>query len=90
MKTPLPILLKFLFEIPPNTTATVFIPAANAADVTEGGNPAGEADGARFLREEDGCVLFEVGAGVYRFASRSVPASSPGPAEGHHQTDAGE
>jgi alpha-L-rhamnosidase len=38
--------------IPPNTTATVHIPTKDAAIVTEGGKPANEADGVRFLRAE--------------------------------------
>ncbi len=36
--------------IPPNTTATVYVPTRDAAAVTEGGKPAAEADGLRFLR----------------------------------------
>ncbi|MFJ3496956.1 alpha-L-rhamnosidase [Streptomyces sp. NPDC086091] len=46
-------------EIPPNTTAEVWIPAAKASDVRH--------DGARFARMEDGCAVFTVGAGTHRF-----------------------
>jgi alpha-L-rhamnosidase len=38
--------------IPPNTTATIFVPAKDAASVTESGKPAGEAKGVKFLRFE--------------------------------------
>jgi alpha-L-rhamnosidase len=37
--------------------------------VTEGGRPAGQAAGVRFLRYADGAVVFEVGSGTYTFAS---------------------
>lgn len=50
----------FDIEVPPNTTAKVFIPAEKAGNVRE-------KEGLEPLRHEDGCVVFEVGAGVYRF-----------------------
>lgn len=56
--------------LPPNTTATVFVPADDAREVTEGGRPAGEADGVRFLRMETGQAVFEVGSGAYAFQKR--------------------
>lgn len=55
--------------VPANTTATVRIPARDASAVTEGGKPAARAEGVKFLRQEDGKALFEVGSGTYRFAS---------------------
>jgi alpha-L-rhamnosidase len=54
-------------SIPANTTATVFVPAARAADVTEGGRPLEGADGVKFLRMEGGHVVLAVGSGHYRF-----------------------
>jgi alpha-L-rhamnosidase len=57
----------FAFTIPANSTATVYLPAADAARVTEGGTPAAEAAGVRFLRVDDGAAVFEVGSGTYRF-----------------------
>jgi alpha-L-rhamnosidase len=56
--------------VPPNTTATVFIPAANAAGVTEGGRPVAQAQGVRLLRHEDGCAVCAVASGRYHFTSR--------------------
>ena len=56
--------------IPPNTAATVYMPAKDAAAVTEGGKPAADAPGVTFLRMESGCALYAVEAGEYRFASR--------------------
>ncbi len=56
--------------IPANTTATVLIPAQNEKDVTEGGQPAAQAEGVKFLRMENGTALYEVGSGTYRFISK--------------------
>ena len=56
--------------IPPNVTATVFVPAADPARVTEGGRRAANADGVTFVRMEDGAAVFDVGSGSYRFVAR--------------------
>ncbi len=55
--------------VPPNTTATIRVPAAGAAGVTEGGRPAAAAEGVRALGLSGGTAVFEVGAGSYTFAS---------------------
>ena len=55
--------------IPANTSATVFIPAKNARDVTESGAAARKAKGVNFLRQEDGNAVFEVSSGNYQFVS---------------------
>jgi alpha-L-rhamnosidase len=60
--------------IPPNTTATVFVPAKNAASVTESGKPAGSIAGIQFLRMEDHAAVYSVGSGTYRFRSSFNPA----------------
>ncbi|MBE0536165.1 MAG: family 78 glycoside hydrolase catalytic domain [Phycisphaerae bacterium] len=56
--------------IPVNTTATVFIPACDAATVTEAGQPVARAAGVTFLRMQGQAAVFQVGSGVYRFASK--------------------
>ena len=56
--------------IPINTTATVHVPATDAAAVSESGKPAAQADGVRFLRMENGAAVFEVGSGIYQFNSK--------------------
>jgi alpha-L-rhamnosidase len=53
--------------IPANSTAEVWLPAV-APLVTESGLPAGASDGVKLLRSKDGCAIFEVGGGTYRFA----------------------
>ena len=55
--------------IPPNTTATVFVPAKDAGSVTESGKPAAQADGVKFLRMENNAAIFTVGCGRYHFQS---------------------
>jgi alpha-L-rhamnosidase len=55
--------------IPVNTTATVFVPAKDAASVTESGQPAASAEGVKFLRMEKGAAVYAVGSGTYRFCN---------------------
>jgi alpha-L-rhamnosidase len=62
--------LSLSVTIPPNTTATVHVPARDEASVTESGKPAAKAEGVKFLRMEGGSAVFEVGSGAYRFASK--------------------
>ncbi len=61
--------------IPANTTATVFVPAKEAAGVTEAGKPANTAEGVQFLRMENNAAVYAVGSGVYRFRSTLPEAS---------------
>ena len=56
--------------VPPGVTATVYVPAASADEVKEGGTSAREAEGVTFLRMENGRALFRVGGGIYRFETR--------------------
>ena len=56
--------------IPANTTATVYVPAADAAAVTESGQPAEKAPGVKLLCAEGNEAVFEVGSGFYTFVSR--------------------
>lgn len=55
--------------VPGNCRATVCVPAQAVADVTEGGRPAAEAPGVKYLRQEAGKAVFEVGSGRYAFQS---------------------
>ena len=56
-------------NIPANTTATVYLPAQNAARVTESGRPASEADDVHLLRQEKDRVVYHVGSGSYQFVA---------------------
>ena len=61
--------LKMDVTIPPNTTATVYVPAKDAARVTESGAPAVKADGVKFLQQEGATAVFAIGSGEYHFRS---------------------
>ena len=53
--------------VPPNTSAVVYIPARDAASVREGGQPAAQAEGVKYVRTENGAAVYEVGSGSYHF-----------------------
>jgi alpha-L-rhamnosidase len=53
-------------EIPPNTTATIRLPATNPASITESGNPVQSAD----LTTANGATTFTVASGTYHFRTR--------------------
>jgi alpha-L-rhamnosidase len=53
--------------VPVGATATVYVPAADSTKVTESGHPAAEAVGVKFLRQQDGAAVYEVGSGKYTF-----------------------
>src|SRR5665213_681797 len=50
-------------SIPVNTTATVYVPAKNVQQVTEGGRNVRHSAGVRFSRMEKGAAVYEVGSG---------------------------
>jgi alpha-L-rhamnosidase len=54
--------------IPANTTATVYLPINDAAQVRESGQPAAQSRSLTFLRSESQRSVFDVGSGVYHFA----------------------
>ncbi|MFZ0034788.1 MAG: glycoside hydrolase family 78 protein [Sedimentisphaerales bacterium] len=56
--------------IPPNTTATVFVPAKPTAEVTESGVSAQNSPGVKFIRQENDRMIYCVGSGRYEFRSR--------------------
>jgi len=60
--------LTMQITVPPNTTATVYVPGKN---ITESGVPVGQAEGVSFLRMEKGRAVFEVESGEYEFVSSS-------------------
>ena len=66
--------LKMEVTIPPNTTATVFVPSKDEASVTESGKPAVEVKGVKFLRMENNAAVYEIGSGTYQFQSTLTEA----------------
>ena len=61
--------------IPANTTATVYVPARDAAVVTESGKAAMKVRSVKFLSMKDNAAVFSVGSGTYLFQS-GLPESS--------------
>lgn len=55
-------------RIPPNASATVFVPVGSVDAVTEGGKALEKVEGISEVRVASGAVVFEAKAGVYRFA----------------------
>ncbi len=55
--------------IPANTTATVYIPATDKNQVTEGGQKASPVKGVKFVKIEGEYAVYEVGSGNYSFLS---------------------
>ena len=60
--------------IPPNTTATIFLPNAKLADVRVNGRPAIKADGVISFSQEAKTTIFEVESGQYNFTTPCQPA----------------
>ncbi len=63
---------RFMLEvtIPPNSQATVRLPAAGPSAVTESGKALADADGVTTLRSNAGHVVLRVEAGSYHFESK--------------------
>jgi alpha-L-rhamnosidase len=57
--------------VPPNTTATAWVPTTDPDSVTESGKPARAAEGVRFERAENRAAVFELKSGTYRFEAKS-------------------
>lgn len=55
--------------VPVSCSATVYVPARDPGDVSEGGMMASEIPGISFVRMEDGYAVFSVGSGKYDFGS---------------------
>jgi alpha-L-rhamnosidase len=64
--------LELEVTVPPNTMATVHVPARNRASVTETREALNQAGTVRWLRDEAGCVVFEVKPGRYHFVANGA------------------
>lgn len=56
-------------RIPANTTATLYVPAKDAAGVIESDQPVARAEGVTLLHTQNNAVVYAVGSGTYRFRS---------------------
>jgi alpha-L-rhamnosidase len=59
-------------EIPANTTATVYIPASNADDITEGGKKLSSINDMKISGNEGGYVVLNFGSGIYHFVAKKA------------------
>jgi hypothetical protein len=57
--------------VPPNSTATVWLPSPDEADIREGPTAAREAEGVKWVRREGNRDVWNVASGVYRFSVRT-------------------
>jgi alpha-L-rhamnosidase len=64
-------LFSWKVTIPPNTKATVYIPANDASSVKESGQKAEKNADLKFIRMENGAAIYEIGSGDYDFSSTS-------------------
>jgi alpha-L-rhamnosidase len=60
---------KFYWSIavPPNATATVYIPTKDSETVRESGRPPARSEGVKFLRLENDWSVYQIGSGTYEF-----------------------
>jgi hypothetical protein len=63
-------------ELPPNSSAEVWLPTSDPAMVREDGRSLDQAAGVRLLRAEAGRVVLEVASGRYRFAAADATTTS--------------
>ena len=56
--------------VPPNTTATVYVPSKQGESVKEGSVLAAKAPGIKELGWENGAAVYQVGSGSYKFSVR--------------------
>jgi len=56
--------------IPPNTVATICIPAKDQSTVMESGKPAATAPGLKFLLMDQGAAVYQAVSGTYSFTSK--------------------
>jgi alpha-L-rhamnosidase len=56
--------------VPPNTSATVYLPGSHIDRVKESGKPLDEAKNIRILETREDAILLEVGSGTYTFECR--------------------
>ena len=61
---------KLIVDVPVGSTATVYVPTADASRVTESSKKIKDSNIMRFQRMENGYAIFNVGSGKYSFDSK--------------------
>ncbi len=59
--------------VPPNSTALIYVPSRDEANVNESGSRASGSPGVTFIRSEDKYIVYKVKSGRYKFRS-ALPA----------------
>lgn len=59
--------LTLTVAIPANSSARLYIPITDRAEIKESGKPAAESEGAQYISTEKGRAIFELGSGEYNF-----------------------
>jgi alpha-L-rhamnosidase len=60
---------RWKIKLPPNTTATLWVPAAEPGKVREAGGPAAESPGVHFVRADGGRTVYELDSGDFEFTA---------------------
>jgi alpha-L-rhamnosidase len=65
---------RFVWDVtvPPNATATVYVPSKEGTTIAESGKPADQSPGLQFLRRENGAAVFFAVSGRYSFQSHPL------------------
>lgn len=68
---------RFLWDVtvPPNSTATLYLPTSNAASVTESGHSADRAAGVEFVAQQGSRAVYTLASGRYSFGADYTPES---------------
>ena len=70
--------LDYECTVPTNATATLYLPVASAdTEVYEGGVVAAKAEGVEYVGYENGCQVYRLGSGSYKFSSTLIDAAVP-------------
>jgi alpha-L-rhamnosidase len=62
--------LNLKVTIPPNTSATVYIPSRESEGILESGKPISDEHSIRYLGDRNGYTTYQVGSGTYNFESK--------------------
>ena len=73
---------RFILDIalPPNVTATVYVPSKKGSRVYEGDVAARNAEGVKYLKRTPDAVVFHLAPGAYSFVTHGVRPTGSGPA----------
>jgi alpha-L-rhamnosidase len=63
-------LFSWKITVPPNCTATVYLPTIASVSVTESGQKVENSTGVKFIRAEKNAAIFEIGSGNFNFSSQ--------------------